>query len=91
MKEEIVAFKVYNRRFWKAGELIKMNHHTVWVRLPEILSPKGRLLRKSNIIKRHIIKDRVLMYDETIKELYIPLCGGKARKYVETPEEARAS
>lgn len=43
---------------------MKLNHNTVWVRILKLTTPKGRLLRKSRIIKRHIKKDAVLLGSE---------------------------
>jgi hypothetical protein len=83
---------VYELRFWgkglfyQIGELVKQNYHTIWVKCREVTTPKGRLIRRSKVIKRHILKHRVLFYDQTIKELYVPLMGGKIRKYVDTPK-----
>jgi hypothetical protein len=60
-KMQLAAFKLFNRSIWQKGEVISVNHHTVWVRIPKVLSPKGRLLRRSRPIKRHIRKDAVLL------------------------------
>lgn len=61
---QLAAFKLFNRSIWQKGEVISVNAKTVWVRVPKILSPKGRLLRKSRPIKRHIKKDAVLLGSE---------------------------
>ena len=58
---QLAAFKLFNRSIWQQGEVISINARTVWVRIPKVLSPKGRLLRKSRPIKRHIHKDAVLL------------------------------
>ena len=58
---QLAAFKLFNRSVWQKGEVISINARTVWVRIPEVLSPKGRLLRRSRPIKRHIHKDAVLL------------------------------
>ena len=58
---QLAAFKLFNRSIWQKGEVISINSRTVWVRIPEVLSPKGRLLRRSRPIKRHIHKDAVLL------------------------------
>ena len=43
------------------SSVIKMNSKTLWVTLPEILSPKGRLLRALQRVKRHKVKHNVQM------------------------------
>ena len=58
---QLAAFKLFNRSIWQQGEVISINARTIWVRIPKILSPKGRLLRRSRPIKRHIHKDAVLL------------------------------
>ena len=63
---QLAAFKLFNRSIWQKGEVISINARTVWVRIPEVLSPKGRLLRRSRPIKRHIHKDAVLLGSTSI-------------------------
>ena len=63
-KIQLCAFKLFNRKIWQTGEVMKLNHNTVWVRILKLTTPKGRLLRKSRIIKRHIKKDAVLLGSE---------------------------
>lgn len=61
---QLCAFKLFNRMVWQTGEVISINNRTVWVRIPKVLSPKGRLIRLSRPIKRHIKKDVVLLGSE---------------------------
>jgi hypothetical protein len=54
------AFRFFNRSMYLIGEVVSANQHTIWVRIPKALTPKGRLIRHSNVVKRHIRKDGVL-------------------------------
>jgi hypothetical protein len=52
----MVEHRLFRHGEVRDSELVKENVHTVWVRLGEILSPKGRLLRSPQVIKRHKVK-----------------------------------
>lgn len=63
---QYAGFAFRNRTTTLVGEVVKINPKTVWVRIPEILSPKGRLLRATHVIKRHKVKDAVVLGEKFI-------------------------